>query len=110
MIVKRSSFEMPLSKTREKRYKEKKKIKPVYFDDILMETLNITRKVLNKKEIFQLRRNHLVFFLNDQLTTRENNLPFVPFDQIFVKLDLNSEWDKEIEENLIKTKKKDKSE
>lgn len=54
-------------KDKDKKYKDKKKIKPVYFDDILMETLTITAKVKNKKNIFHVRRKNLLYFLNNKI-------------------------------------------
>ena len=46
----------PIKEIKEPKPKEKRKIKTVYFDDILMETLNITRKIQRKKNIFKLAR------------------------------------------------------
>lgn len=65
---------------KDKRLKDKKKIKPVYFDDILMETLTITSKVLNKKNIFHVRRKNIVHTLNNKIQTRYGVMPFANVD------------------------------
>lgn len=69
MVFNHSSLDV-FEKDTEKRFKDKKKIKPVYFDDILMETLTITAKVNSKKNIFHVRRKNLVYILNGKVNTR----------------------------------------
>lgn len=86
LVVKRNSYES-CEKDNIKKIKDKKKIKPVYFDDILMETLTITGKVNNKKNIFHVRRKDLLYVMNDKILTRFNPLPFVPVSDMLIKIE-----------------------
>ena len=103
-VIKRSNIQLVDKQKSTKKIKEKKKIKPVYFDDILMETLNITKKVFNNKNIFHIHRKSIFFILNDRIWTRKEELPFAPQEEVFIKLDINSEEDIMFED-LIKNKK-----
>lgn len=62
---------------KESRIREKKKIKPIYFDDILMETLNITERVDKHSPIFCIKRTETLFELNDAVESREGLQRFV---------------------------------
>lgn len=79
--------------------KDKKKIKPVYFDDILMETLTITGKVKCEKNIFHVRRRDLLYLMNNKVMTRFNLLPFVSVSDMLIKIDY-SEKDKKSFEDI----------
>lgn len=80
----------PQREMRESRFREKKKIKPVYFDDILMETLNITEKVGKCFPIFFVKRTDIFLELNGVLESREGLGVFVEVRRaniIFEKVD-----------------------
>lgn len=87
IVVKRSDVDIPEKESKETKNKEKKKIKPVYFDDILMETLTITEKVRNKKQIFSVKRADIVIVLNNEPVTRPSSIPFLPVKNIYIELE-----------------------
>lgn len=77
MMVRRRQVDLPDKDVRETKLREKKKMKPVYFDDILMETLNITEKVSKRHPVFYIRRSSTFFELNGLLECREGMTEFV---------------------------------
>lgn len=85
--VKRSEFDFPEKDSKDMKNKEKKKIKSVYFDDILMEMMTITQKVKNKKQIFIVKRSDLVFVMNNEPVTRTSPIPFLPVKNVFIELE-----------------------
>ena len=91
VAIKRSHCDFQEKETKEHKVKDKKKTKSVYFDDILMETLNITDRVLNKKQIFNVKRNCIFFPLNNRIEIRDGSSPFVSPSLISVVIPLVSE-------------------
>lgn len=76
---------------RERRQKEKKKIKPIYFDDILLETLSITDRVERRETVFAVRRNCTFFVMNGRVESREGSQRFVEPDCIKVRLEASED-------------------
>lgn len=90
-MVKRSILELPERETRSHKAKEKKKIKPVFFDDILMETLNVTERVHCKRMVYSVRRKCTFLKLNGTIQARDNNVHFVSIVDVEVRLALSND-------------------
>lgn len=56
-ILNRNYFILSKNSVKSSRSKDKKKMRPIQFDDILMEILNVNKRILNKKNIFHLKRD-----------------------------------------------------
>ena len=63
-------------RSKESKQKEKRNVKPVYFDDILMETLKISQKVETNKNVFRVTRKSVFEKVNERIIAFSGNRLF----------------------------------
>lgn len=98
-IKRQNQIETFEKETKEKKHKDKKKIKPIFFDDILLETLNITDRVKRKESLFSVKRNCIFYQINGKIDTREGLQPFIQAEAFNIALKIASS--KDFEEYFI---------